>query len=142
MSFDLIKTVITHPANRSARSGFTFLEIMVALSIIALVLVSVYRLQMQSVSAEYVSRFYITAPLLAQEKLAEVESRSLEDLTNDAGDFGEAYPGYTWQLDVSTVENDTLADLTEQFKKIEVAIFLNQDENTYRVNTYRFYKTD
>ncbi|MFO7972965.1 MAG: prepilin-type N-terminal cleavage/methylation domain-containing protein [Desulfobacterales bacterium] len=59
--------------NLQPDSGFTLLEIMVALSIIAIVLVSVYKMQAQSISMIYASKFYATAPLLAQLKIAEVE---------------------------------------------------------------------
>ena len=142
MPLDFLKKVNISPANRSRRSGFTFLEIMVALSIIALVMVGVYQVQMQSVATEYVSRFYITAPLLAQKKIAEVEAQTLEDLRDGAGDFGDEYPGYSWQMSVSVVEAELLGDLTDRFKNIEVAVFLNQDENEYRVRTYRFYNEE
>jgi general secretion pathway protein I len=122
------------------KTGFTLLEIMVALSIIALVLVSVYQLQMQSLSAEQASRFYITAPLLAQKKIAELETQSLDRLTDRSGDFGDAFPGYTWQVNISTVDAEMLDKLSDQFKKIEVAVFFNQDENRYSLQTCRFFE--
>jgi hypothetical protein len=44
----------------------------VAVSIIAIVLVSALRLQGQTITMSETSRFYAVAPFLAQEKMAEV----------------------------------------------------------------------
>ena len=78
--------------------GFTLLEIMVALSIIAIVLVSVYRMHAQTVSMNNEVRFYATAPMLAQIKMAQIESESLEDMGDDSGDFGDEFPDYRWNI--------------------------------------------
>ncbi|MCU0593194.1 MAG: prepilin-type N-terminal cleavage/methylation domain-containing protein, partial [Desulfobacterales bacterium] len=55
------------PGERLRRSpqGFTLLEVMVALGIMAIVLVSVYRLHSQTLAMSVESRFYTQAPLLA-----------------------------------------------------------------------------
>ena len=113
-----------------------------ALSIIALVLVSVYQLQMQSVSAEQASRFYITAPLLAQNKIAELETQALDSLGNRSGDFGDAFPGYTWQVTISDVEAEMIDDLADRFKKIEVAILFNENEGRYSLVTCRLFENE
>ena len=61
--------------NPQSKAGFTLLEIMVAISIIAIVLVTVFRMHAQTLSMNYSARFYATSPLLAQKKMVEIESK-------------------------------------------------------------------
>ena len=124
--------------NLQSDFGFTLLEIMVAVSIIAIVLVSIYKMQAQTISMNYEARFYATAPLLAQFKMTEQETKSLEDLTSDSGNFGDDFPGYSWSMAVDDVESEALGNTAKDLKKIDVTIFLNNDEFTYSLKTYRF----
>jgi general secretion pathway protein I len=124
--------------NLQSDFGFTLLEIMVAVSIIAIVLVSIYKMQAQTISMNYEARFYATAPLLAQFKMTEQETKSLEDLTSDSGNFDDDFPGYSWSMAVDDVESEALGTTAKDLKKIDVTIFLNNDEFTYSLRTYRF----
>ncbi len=124
--------------NLQSDFGFTLLEIMVAVSIIAIVLVSVYKMHAQTISMNYEARFYTTAPLLAQLKMAELETKSLEDLASDSGNFGDDFPGYGWKVGIDDVESEALGDTAKDLKKIDVTVFLNNDEFTYSLRTYRF----
>ena len=124
--------------NLQSDFGFTLLEIMVAVSIIAIVLVSIYKMQAQTISMNYEARFYATAPLLAQFKMTEQETKSLEDLTSDSGNFDDDFPGYSWSMAVDDVESEALGDTAKDLKKIDVTIFLNNDKFTYSLRKYRF----
>ena len=119
-------------------SGFTLLEIMVALSIIAIVLVSVYKMQAQTISMNYEARFYATAPLLAQLKIAEVEIENPGEQTDNSGDFGDEFPGYRWNVVIDDIESELLGNITENLKQINVNVSFNSDEFTYNLRTYRF----
>ena len=118
--------------------GFTLLEIMVAVSIIAIVLVSVYKMQAQAITMNYEARFYVTAPLLAQLKIAEVEKENLGGYADNSGDFGDEFPGYRWNVVIEDVESELLGNITKNLKKIDVNISLNTDDFTYSLRTYRF----
>jgi len=138
-----MKNIATSNLQRRTRNlqsdfGFTLLEIMVAVSIIAIVLVSIYKMQAQTISMNYEARFYATAPMLAQFKMTEQETKSLEDLTSDSGNFGDDFPGYSWSMAVDDVESEALGNTAKDLKKIDVTIFLNNDEFTYSLRTYRF----
>ena len=100
-AFKIIAFKRTNPAGSGPgglRSGFTLLEVMVAMSIIAIVLLAVYRLHSQTLMMNYSARFYTTAPLLAQQKLSELELSDLDALIDAAGDFGDDHTGYGWEI--------------------------------------------
>lgn len=123
-----------------SQRGFTLLEVMVALSIIAIVLVSVYRLHAQTVSMNNEVRFYATAPMLAQRKMAEIESESLKDLGDDSGDFGDEFPDYRWNIVIDDVESTTLGNIAKNLKKVDLLISFNNDEFTYSLRNYKYLK--
>jgi general secretion pathway protein I len=120
--------------------GFTLLEVMAALSIIAIVLVSVYRLHAQTVSMNNQVRFYATAPMLAQTKMAEIESKSLEDIGDDSGDFGDEFPGYKWNIVIDDIESTDLGNIAKDLKKIDLLISFNNDEFNYNLRNYKYFK--
>ena len=124
--------------NKQPDSGFTLLEIMVALSIIAIVLVSVYKMQAQTISMNYEARFYATAPLLAQLKIAEIELENPGEQTDNSGDFGDEFPGYRWNVVIDDIESELLGNIAENLKQINVNVSFNTDEFTYNLRTYRF----
>ena len=122
------------------QGGFTLLEVMVALSIIAIVLVSVYRMHAQTVSMSNEVRFYSTAPMLAQIKMAEIESESQKNIGDDSGDFGDEFPDYRWNIVIDDVESTALGDTVKDLKKIDLLISSNNDEFTYSLRAYKYLK--
>ena len=73
-------------------SGFTLMEVMIAMAILAIALVAIFQSQSQSISMSTDSRFMTTASLLAQSKMVEVEAASTLDNQTEDGDFGPDYP--------------------------------------------------
>ena len=122
---------------RGFPAGFTLLEVMVAMAIMAIVLVSVYRMHSQTLSMNAANRFYTQAPMLAQSKLAELEAGSSEIIAGDSGDFGEKFPGYTWNVSVAEISIEALGEVSNDLKQIDLIVSLNNDEFTYNVRTYR-----
>lgn len=120
--------------------GFTLIEVSVAVFIIAIVLLAVYRLHSQTLSMNFSAQFYTTAPLLAQKKLAEIELTELEELSDESGEFGEDFPGYTFEFAIGDVELELLKTTGDNFKKIDLKISFNQDELEYSVRTYRYFQ--
>lgn len=112
---------------------------MVAVTIIAIVLLAVYRMQSQTLVMNLSSRFYTTAPLLAQQKLSELELSESLDLVNPSGAFGDDFPGYSWEVAVDGVDSELLGESAENFKRIDVKVLFNQGELAYTVRTYRFH---
>ncbi len=124
---------------RNEPHGFTLLEIMVAMAIMAIVLVAVYQMHHQTIDMNNAARFHTRAPLLAQKKISEIKSRTLNDIADDEGDFGEDFPDYHWQVTVEDVESELLGDTAGRLKKIDMTVSYGQDEMTYQLRLYRFY---
>lgn len=123
------------PTNR----GFTLLEVMVALGIMAIVLVSVYRLQSQTLGMSGESRFNTQAALLARTALARLEQTREREWSSGEGDFGREFPGYRWKITVADAPSETLGrELSRDMKRIDVLVTLNNGEYSYGFRTYRF----
>ncbi|MGB5746524.1 MAG: prepilin-type N-terminal cleavage/methylation domain-containing protein [Desulfobacterales bacterium] len=125
-------------SNQHRATGFTLLEVMVAMAIMAIVLVSVYRMHSQTLAMNSANRFYTQAPMLAQSKLAQLETGSSEIIASDAGDFGDKFPGYSWNVAVEEVAVEALGEAANDFKKIDLTVSFNNNEYIYNVRTYRF----
>ena len=126
-------------ARRSDRaSGFTLLEVMVAVAVMSIVLVSVYRMHSQSLTMNTAARFYTQAPLLAQNKMAAIETLSTGGFSEDSGDFGEQFPGYSWKVSEKDVASEVLGTVAEDLKQIDVTVSYNDDQFSYSLRTYRF----
>jgi general secretion pathway protein I len=123
---------------QSTAAGFTLLEVMVAMAIMAIVLVSVYRMHSQTLTMNAAARFYTQAPMLAQSKLAQLEGDSSEIVAGDSGDFGDKFPGYTWRISTDEVSSEALGEIGADLKRIDMTVSFNSDEYVYDVRTYRF----
>jgi len=119
--------------------GFTLLEVMVAISIMAIVLTSVYKLHIQTISMNNTARFYTTAPLLAQTKIAAIETAKENSEGSESGDFGNDFPGYTWTVTIENIEDESevLGSTAQDLKKIDVTVYYNAGEFSYGFRTYR-----
>jgi type II secretion system protein I len=121
------------------RDGFTFLEVMVALAIIAVALTAVLGLQAQSVSMASEAKFYTIAPLLAQSKMAEMEMMEMGGLASSSGDFGEDFPGYFWEISISDVFTSEPQSVSKDLERIDVKISWGEEkQNQYVLRLYDF----
>jgi|GEM_PF-377397 len=128
-----------HPASslRDQVSGFTLLEVLIALAIMAIVLVSVYRLHSQTLTMTTANRFYTQAPLLAQSKMAQLEASSAGSFSGESGDFGDKFPGYSWSVATEDVSSEALGEIATDLKRIDVTVALNENEYVYSIRSYR-----
>jgi len=84
--------------------GFTLLEVMIALALLALVGVAFLRAQAGSVRLLDESGQVSLATLLAREKMAEMEGTGFPELGKTSGGGGEAFPGFHWERIVSSTD--------------------------------------
>ncbi len=86
-------------------SGFTLLEVMIALAILALVGVAFLRAQASSVHLVDESGQISIATLLAREKMAELESMGFPELGKTSGTNEDpTFPRYRWEAVVSSTD--------------------------------------
>jgi len=112
--------------------GFTLLEVMIAMSIIAIAFTSLFGSQSRSLSLAAEAKFNTVAALLVQEKFAEYEA-GLIPLESDEGDFGEAFPGFTWQSEVGEVDLGQLegiSDLEPPLQRVELTVSWQEGQFT------------
>jgi general secretion pathway protein I len=106
----------------SAKEGFTLLEVMIAVALIAIALTTLLGSQSQSVSFANSAKFETMAALLAQSKMSEFAIQEKETLSSDNGDFGDEYPGYAWEVTVSDVSIEGIENISDYLKQIDLRV--------------------
>ena len=102
--------------------GFSLLEVMVALALLAMALVVLVQIATQNVRNTQHARMTTVATFLARAKMADLEDQVTEDgfIENDeeeAGDFSDdKRPEYRWQTTIQKIELP--ADLAQQTQDI------------------------
>lgn len=121
------KTLVTRAYSKHA--GFTLLEVMIAVAIIAIAVVTLLGAQSQSVSIASSAKFDTMASLLAQWKMSDLILQDFEQLSDDTGNFGEDYPQFSWKLIVTEFsESETgIPGMAEQIKTLDIVVHSNQD---------------
>lgn len=90
-----------HCPTISQRSGFTLLEIMIALAIVSIAMVSLLALANRSIGVHDRLQRMTTATLLAQQKMAETELNARNGTTLEAeleGVFSDPHADFRWQI--------------------------------------------
>jgi len=85
----------------SQRGGFTLLEIMIALAIVSIAMVSLLSLANRSIGVHDRLQRITAATLLAQRKMAETELSARHGTLQGAeeqGEFEDPYAAYRWQI--------------------------------------------
>ena len=118
--------------------AFTLLEVMIAVSIIAIAFVTLLGSQSRSLSHATEAQFNIVAPMLASLKLAEVE-RGVVPMENDEGDFGSDFSGYSWKMavEVAAFENhQDLAGMKRPLQRVELTVRWSTTPYSYALTYY------
>ena len=102
--------------------GFTLLEVMIAVALISIALVTLLGSQSQSVFFANSAKFETMAALLAQSKMSEITIQAADSLSSDSGDFGEDYPGYAWEATVSDVSIEGMDTISNYLKQIDLTV--------------------
>jgi general secretion pathway protein I len=123
----------------SRNPGFTLLEVMVAMSIIAIALTALLASQSQSISIAGEAKFSTTAAFLAQSKMAEIETKTGDELIYDSGDFGDDFPDYSWEMEVQDVVFSDEGAFTDYLKQVDLTIYWGEGKQyQYSLRLYHF----
>lgn len=120
-----------------AEKGFTLMEVMIALSVVAIALTAIYRMHTQTLFMDARGRFDTVATMLARQKLADIDTLDLKDLTSDTGDFDSDHPGYAWKIESEGVVSDLIKADGPALKRIILTIGFNEEESLFTLTTYR-----
>jgi general secretion pathway protein I len=110
---------------------------MVALAIVAIAFLSFYRLFSQAIGADSAARFYTIAPLLAQQKITEINNGIISVNYDATGTFAD-YPGYTWQARMLDVSSETLKKAVSDMKQVDITISGGNDNRRFTLRSYVF----
>lgn len=125
-----------------APGGFTLLEVMVSLSIIAIALLAVYGNYSHTIAMNIDQQFNTTAPQLAARVAAEFENREPDDLSDESGDFGPAFDGYQWAVAIEPVTSEVLGSLAEDLYSLDIRVTFNNAAKIYQCKTLRFLRKE
>jgi len=120
----------------SPNSGFTLLEVMVAVLIIATVLVGVMRLQGRTIAMNETFRFYTIAPMLAQAKMSEIISNPDYIDIQSSGECGDEFPSYSWNVESFDIKLEVGDGTHIELKQVNVFISLTNAQLTFPLRQY------
>ena len=125
-----------------ACTGFTLLEVMVSLSIIAIALLAIYGNFSHTLALNIEQKFNAVAPLLAARVLADFESRSADEMVDESGAFGVEFAGFVWKVTVESLPSETLGEISKDLHSIDVVVSFNGDERIFQCKTIRFLRRE
>lgn len=105
-----------------ADKGFTLLEVMIAVALLAIALTTLLGSQSQSVSFANSAKFETMAALLAQSKMSEISLLEKDALSSDRGDFGDDYPGYAWEVTVDNISIEGIDTISDYLKQVDLTV--------------------
>ena len=123
--------------SNSKDKGFSLLEVLASISIIAIVFVAVLRMQAHTIVASKTSMFHIVAPLLAQKIVTDIEIKPYAYTPESSGGFGDDFPGYLWEVLIEEVESELNGNIAQNLKKIDVKITRDDERESYNLRSYK-----
>lgn len=118
--------------------GFTLLEVMVAIAILAIALTSLLASQNQSIHAADEANFSMVSAFLAQKKMTELLAEP-DGIYDGSGDFGEQHPGYYWRAETVTYtvpEEDVLEGTEDLLTRIDLVVHNEDERRRFAVSRY------
>ncbi|PLX78215.1 MAG: type II secretion system protein GspI, partial [Desulfuromonas sp.] len=98
--------------SRNVNSGFSLLEVMIALAIVSIALMSLLSLGNRSIGVNDRLQRVTQATLLAQHKMAETETAGTGQGQATAGVFDEPFEMYRWRLEYTGTPLPSVSQVT------------------------------
>ena len=93
------------------KNGFTLLEIMVALAIVATALVTLLGSHLTSLNMAQKHKEQSQIAMLGRMKMEEVATIPYDSLVGDSGDFAPEHPEVGWEIEVEDAEIENLKEV-------------------------------
>lgn len=87
---------------KKSDSGFTLLEVLISMALIATALVAVFKLQGQNLDLLSEARFVTLATQLGRERLSQLQMQGLKEGAS-SGEFGEGFALFTFEEKITRV---------------------------------------
>jgi prepilin-type N-terminal cleavage/methylation domain-containing protein len=129
--------MLTQPAR-----GFTLMEILVAMVIMSVSLLSLLLLHSGTIQLAEAGRFTEMAPVLTRRVLAE-QIAGLSNVTRSSGHFSPEFENIEWVCTVEDAALDGPVRLSElqpeRFSKIEITLLDSGTGSAYSLTTWRYW---
>ena len=113
--------------------GFTLIEVLLAVSILAIGIIGVLRAYATSVNALEVGQENIDAVCLLKEKMSEIEQDALKQKgvlpETSTGEFEGNFADYKWELDIKPSTVDSL-------NEVKLTVFHKENTRKFTLWTY------
>lgn len=119
-----------------SKKGFTFLEVIVAVAIIAIVFTASLKMVSRALALRSVSRFYSLAPYLASAASGKLEKDGFRS-SGMTGDFGDEFTGWSWKAEISKMQGDNAFAWMETLSKIDITVRYSPDNLDHHLVFYR-----
>lgn len=103
--------------------GFTLIEIVISLGLIAVALLVVFHLQAQNLDLQSEAQFMTIAKGLLQGRMSQIASRETLSESASTGGMGEDFPDFTYREEISEVPE------LENLFKVRVGIILERESS-------------
>jgi general secretion pathway protein I len=127
------------------RNGFTLLEVMVSIMVLAVVLVTLFRLHAGTIRLTENRKIAAVMPLVAQYQLSRLEAEKPEP-GSLSGSFPDEMDGFEWSCIVENAEFTDPAELSdaqsERLKKITLEITAPGSDRSWLITTWRYMVED
>ena len=94
----------SEPANRLTEKGFTLIEVLLTITILAIGIMGILRAYFASLNVLEVSKYSIDAVCLLKQKMSDIEERNIEkgglSPGEDRGEFETLYEGFKWESEI------------------------------------------
>ncbi len=117
--------------HKETEGGFSLLEVMVALAILATAFTAVLKLHSDAMDLVMEGRMHTQGAELAQYKLTEIELGGLEGLKFQSGEFGEIAPQYAWDVNTEPTPLKSWTKVTVTVHNIHM-----RKGGEFRLSTY------
>ncbi len=91
--------------------GFTLLEVMISLLIIAVAFVVLLHSRNKTILVGDYSKNITMATLLASQKITEIEHLETVNSGEEEGDFGDRFPNFRWKTEISDTPFNNIKEI-------------------------------